>query len=311
MSTIFPGSASVGQVYNNYTFDGTAWNINGVDLTENYLEESSASATYLTKVSASNTYVTQTSASTSYAALSGATFTGEIQATKLKGAAVGGDEGGEIFLEKAATNTTLNTGVNIDINQNKLRIFESGGNNRGGYIDLATLPNGVGTNLVPGLTFIKKQTIGSGVSSVTVTNAFSAAYDNYRIIISGGGSSANDYGYMQLGSSQSTYAYATNTLVYSSAAFGGFGNSPSATSWKYVWSNADSTGYTSVIELQNPFLEQYTRITADYATDLYRFWLGGVHKTAASYTDFTLGPNSGSGTISGGIIYVYGYNKGI
>lgn len=67
MSTIFPGSASVGQIYNNYTFDGTAWNINGIDLTENYLEESSASATYLTKVSASNTYLTQISASTTYA----------------------------------------------------------------------------------------------------------------------------------------------------------------------------------------------------------------------------------------------------
>jgi len=67
MSTIFPGSASVGQVYNNYTFDGTAWNINGIDLTTNYLEESSASATYLTKVSASNTYLTQVSASTNYA----------------------------------------------------------------------------------------------------------------------------------------------------------------------------------------------------------------------------------------------------
>lgn len=78
MSTIFPGSASVGQVYNNYTFDGTAWNINGVDLTENYLEESSASTTYLTKVSASNTYITQTSASTSYATIANPTFTGTV-----------------------------------------------------------------------------------------------------------------------------------------------------------------------------------------------------------------------------------------
>ena len=59
MSTIFPGSASVGQIYNNYTFDGTAWNINGIDLTENYLEESSASATYLTQVNASTIYATK------------------------------------------------------------------------------------------------------------------------------------------------------------------------------------------------------------------------------------------------------------
>lgn len=212
MSTIFPGSASVGQIYNNYTFDGTAWNINGIDLTENYLEESSASATYLTQVSASNTYITQTSASTTYqpkvanvsdteigyldgvtsaiqtqlnskANLSGATFTGEIQATKLKGAAVGGDEGGEIFLEKAATNTTLNTGVNIDINQNKLRIFESGGNNRGASLDISTLANGVGSEIaVPGLNGIPyRMAAGSTVingGSATITlpsNRFSQA----------------------------------------------------------------------------------------------------------------------------------------
>ena len=67
MATIFPGSASVGQAFNGYTFDGTVWNINGIDLTENYLEESSASAIYLNKVSASSTYLTQVNASTTYA----------------------------------------------------------------------------------------------------------------------------------------------------------------------------------------------------------------------------------------------------
>ena len=66
MATIFPGSASAGQIFDGYSFNGTAWDIIGIDLTENYLEESSASATYLTQVSASNTYLTQTSASTIY-----------------------------------------------------------------------------------------------------------------------------------------------------------------------------------------------------------------------------------------------------
>jgi hypothetical protein len=37
MSTIFPLSASVGQVYENYTFDGTVWNLNGISLTEDYI----------------------------------------------------------------------------------------------------------------------------------------------------------------------------------------------------------------------------------------------------------------------------------
>jgi hypothetical protein len=66
MSTIFPGSASVGQIFDGYEFNGTAWDIIGIDLTADYLESSTASSTYLTKVSASNTYLTQTSASTTY-----------------------------------------------------------------------------------------------------------------------------------------------------------------------------------------------------------------------------------------------------
>ena len=37
-----------------------------------------------------------------------------------------------------------------------------------------------------GLWLVKSQTVGTGVSSVTVSNAFSADFDNYRIIYSGG-----------------------------------------------------------------------------------------------------------------------------
>ena len=66
----------------------------------------------------------------------------------LTAGAVGGDEGGEILLGKAFTNTTLTgSGVTIDIYQNRLRIFENGGSNRGGYFDIADLATGVGTNL--------------------------------------------------------------------------------------------------------------------------------------------------------------------
>ena len=62
-----------------------------------------------------------------------------------------GIEGGEIFLNKAETGTTLTNGVTIDVYENRLRIFEAGGSNRGGYFDLATLGNSVSTNLVPTL----------------------------------------------------------------------------------------------------------------------------------------------------------------
>jgi hypothetical protein len=60
-----------------------------------------------------------------------------------------GSEGGEIFLSKPASGTTLSgTGVTLDIFENKLRIFENGGSNRGAYIDLTTATGGVGTNLL-------------------------------------------------------------------------------------------------------------------------------------------------------------------
>jgi len=63
--------------------------------------------------------------------------------------AIGGDEGGEILLGKAETNTTLTgQGVTIDVWQNRLRFFEQGGNARGAYLDISTLANGVGTNLL-------------------------------------------------------------------------------------------------------------------------------------------------------------------
>jgi hypothetical protein len=62
-----------------------------------------------------------------------------------------GDEGGEIFLAKPQTNTSIGgTGVTIDIYQNKLRIFENGGDSRGAYIDLTAAASGVGSNLLSG-----------------------------------------------------------------------------------------------------------------------------------------------------------------
>jgi hypothetical protein len=61
-----------------------------------------------------------------------------------------GDEGGEIFLSKASTNTTIVTGVTIDVNQNRLRFYENGGTNRGFYIDITGGAAAATTNLVGG-----------------------------------------------------------------------------------------------------------------------------------------------------------------
>lgn len=78
-------------------------------------------------------------------------ITGDVAATgNLKSLYSSGDEGGEITLAIPATNTALSTSVTIDVYQNKLRIFESGGTNRGAYIDLSAATAGVGSNLLSG-----------------------------------------------------------------------------------------------------------------------------------------------------------------
>ena len=78
----------------------------------------------------------------------GVTAEGDITTTGfLKSTNSSGDEGGQIDLTKAATNTTITTGVTIDVFQNKLRIFETGSTNRGFYIDITTGSTSAGTNL--------------------------------------------------------------------------------------------------------------------------------------------------------------------
>ena len=68
-------------------------------------------------------------------------------AGKLSVTASSGDEGGEIFLNKAATNTSITGGVTIDVYRDRLRFFEQGGNARGAYIDLTRLPDGAAGEL--------------------------------------------------------------------------------------------------------------------------------------------------------------------
>ena len=77
----------------------------------------------------------------------------------------GGDEGGEIFLDKPQTNTSLSAGITVDIYQNKLRIFETGGGIRGAFIDIAnTTANGVGSEI----TKYDANTTSTGVLSIPI-----------------------------------------------------------------------------------------------------------------------------------------------
>jgi hypothetical protein len=159
-----------------------------------------------------------------------------------------------------------------------------------------------------GLWLVKTQTIGTAVSSVTVTDAFSAVYDNYLVIIGGGvGSvSAANLG-LQMGSTTTNYresASGVNTAGTSALSY--FNNVN--TRWLLAGAS-DPTGTISKIQLWNPFLalatffeSQVIRAGANTHFDT----LGSLADTT-SYTSFTV--YASSGTLTGGTIRVYGYRN--
>lgn len=159
-----------------------------------------------------------------------------------------------------------------------------------------------------GLTFIKSQTIGSGVSSVTVTDAFSATYDNYLITINGGnGSSDGIAGLLTLGSTTSGYYLCGQYMSYGSATVNGY-NISNGSSW--IGTYCSLNNHSAQITLQNPYLSDQTvfesRLTGVGAGDNQARYAGYLNNTT-SYTAFTITANTG--TMTGGTIRVYGYQN--
>jgi hypothetical protein len=159
----------------------------------------------------------------------------------------------------------------------------------------------------PGLQLVKTQTVGSGVASVTVTDAFSAEFDNYKIMWSGGAGSAGFNVRLQMGSATSGH---TNSLIYNV-----FGSASTvigaavqnAAYWE--WAGAgNSTSIFANLDLLSPFLAENTRMIAAWTPPDGAGWSSGVLLDTSSYTSFTLTPGI-SGTFTGGTIRVYGYRN--
>lgn len=157
-----------------------------------------------------------------------------------------------------------------------------------------------------GLTLIKAQTIGSAVSTVTVTNAFSATYDNYKIVVSGGTGSASTYLKMTLGATSTGYYWAYLYRTYAGTSSG----DQLANGAFWLVGTVRTDGLKLNMDIQNPFASAVTGFQGFYETPATGgdFNTGGGYlNNTTSYTDFTLAPNTG--TITGGTIRVYGYQN--
>ena len=158
-----------------------------------------------------------------------------------------------------------------------------------------------------GLVYVTSATIGSGVSSVTVSSAFSTTYDNYVISVSGGVASTDMNLRLTLGSTATGYYYAGFYVKYDTATV-----NATATNGAYMDVGYGSTNaLSSKIELDNPFNAKRTIIrsaSTGSSTTYYMNMYSGFLNDATSYTAFTI-TASGVTTMTGGTVTVYGYRK--
>ena len=160
-----------------------------------------------------------------------------------------------------------------------------------------------------GLVLIKSQTIGTAVTSVEVTSAFSATYDAYKIVatgvtVTGGNESVS----MTLGNSSGyTVSGYDSGMIFNSAGVSTVANG-NATSWNFVCSYGTATGMPLNIDVYSPFQASPTAFSGIYArADNYGTPTGTLTGTT-SYDRFTLQLVS-SGSLTGGKIRVYGYRQ--
>jgi hypothetical protein len=155
-----------------------------------------------------------------------------------------------------------------------------------------------------GLVLVKTQTIGTAVASVAVTDAFSATYENYKIIINGGTASGSVSLNLVLGATTTGYYWGGYGYTYAGAVIQG--NQANAAAWEAgtAWPN----GVNANIEILSPQLAARTVYQSQLVrtgTTAGTFTTAGFLDNATQYTGFTISP--ASGTITGGTIRVYGY----
>ena len=150
-------------------------------------------------------------------------------------------------------------------------------------------------------------TVGSAVASVTISGVFSATYDNYKILISGGSvASGSPLLNLQLGATTSGYK---SNILYTP-----WNGTPtaqgSASTNRFFGSGVGTTtGLTGEIELLSPFLATNTVYRASYAESTFGGGIAsGMLPNTTSYTSFILFPDSS--TMTGAKIRIYGYNNG-
>ena len=159
-----------------------------------------------------------------------------------------------------------------------------------------------------GMWITKVQTIGSGVSSQAVTDAFTADYANYRILVSNVDLSSNGEALRLTLESVTGNVYKTNLQYASWGAVALANTGSSGTNTGFVLGFGGSTDNSNmVLDLHGPQLAKPTGMTGSSSSETYFTISGGLCTSTVQSTGFTITVDGG--TMTGGTIRVYGYHN--
>ena len=162
-----------------------------------------------------------------------------------------------------------------------------------------------------GLVYVKSQTIGTGVSSVTVSDAFSATYDSYQIVIEGTtnatAGAAMLFRCVTSGGADNASNWRGNTFYIQSGVAGGLTNDNYSSNASGQCGGFSTSAGSLAFLVQSPFASTRTQLAFTMADNNYWRTSASVLDNATSYTGFKLLANAG--TFTGGTITVYGFRK--
>ncbi len=167
--------------------------------------------------------------------------------------------------------------------------------------DVSTLGN------YQGLFHIKTQTIGTAVSSVTVTGAFSSDFDNYLVTISNGAATTDANIQFRLGASATAYS---GSLIYTTYTIPGVVMAQDNNAAIFSFAGSGNTnGLNFNATVLGPNLAKWTTISTSYLGALSGGNYNGIHKATTQHTAFTI--IASAGTWTGGSIRVYGMRNSL
>jgi hypothetical protein len=220
-------------------------------------------------------------------------------------------------LGSSVDTTTKNLNPETTLGDISFRSSTSNVNTRlgiGSTGNILTVAGGVPTWAAPGggggTDLISTTTIGTTVSTVAVSSAFSATYDNYLILISGGVGSTNSNLTLQLGSTTSGYYWFGYYGLASSSTINGMNGNGTA-NFSFV-GNGSTNSLSTIITVLAPNLAKRTHVMAagsrsNSAVNPAINRLDGFEDSNTQHTAFTIGCDAG--TMTGGTIRVYGYKN--